>query len=336
MLFAEDIWQKPKQITLSSLGLGGAGLGNLYRSIDESAASNTIHTAWAHGVRYFDTAPLYGFGLSETRLGKALLVLPRHEFILSTKVGRVLHPDKTKQKESIFHDTPDKHALFDYSYDGILRSFEESLDRLQTDYIDILFIHDLGKLTHQDAHETTLKTFLDSGLRAIETLQTQKQIRAVGLGVNEWEIANELLPHFTIDYLMLAGRYTLLEQTIPQDFFAACHTQNIHMIAAGPFNSGILAGGNNYNYATASASLIQKTQAIKKICEEFNITLQQAAIQFPFLHPQINTVITGAQSPEEIRETAMGLQKKIPTELWQRLKEKNYIAADIPFIPRKF
>jgi len=314
------------KVKLPRIGLGGAGIGNLYRAISDEAANQTIQTAWDAGIRYFDTAPRYGCGLSEARLGVFLLAQSRKKYIISTKVGRVLKSGKQNINASMFHSTPDYYEQFDYSYDGIMHSFEESLARLRTDYIDILLVHDIGQLTHGDAHTEMLKIFLTSGITALQSLRDQKIIRAVGLGVNEWEVCHDIFPHLEIEYLMLAGNITLLEQSVPNDFFAICRERDVSVIAAGPYNSGILAGGKHYNYTEANQEIIIRVEKIRRVCQSFGVALPHAAIQFPFHYPQIISVVAGAQTAEEVMVLAEGFQQNIPSELWQVLLEQKLIS----------
>lgn len=294
---------------LTALGLGCAGLGNLYEAISEDVATEIVLAAWHEGVRYFDTAPLYGYGLSEYRLGNILKQYPRNEYLLSTKVGRVLKPGGVSQ--SIFVDALPFHDSFDYSYDGVMRSFEESLERLATDYIDILYVHDLGRVTHGEKHEHHLKIFLESGCRALAELREQKCIHAMGLGVNEWEVCLELFPHVEVNCIMLAGRYTLLDHSIPDDFFEQCALKNVSLIIAGVYNSGILAGGEHFNYEIADDAIKKRVQALKEMCVKNKIELPHAAVQFPLQHPSVVAIVSGAKSAAEIQQTAGYVKRPI-------------------------
>ncbi|MDX1901159.1 MAG: aldo/keto reductase [Gammaproteobacteria bacterium] len=295
---------------LTALGLGGAALGNLYQAISDDVAAETILAAWASGIRYFDTAPHYGCGLSERRLGKVLKQFPRHDYVLSTKVGRLLRPGVSTEK-SIFENALPFYEVFDYSYDGIMRSFEESVQRLQTTYIDILLIHDLGQLTHKDQHDFHLLEFLDSGYRALAELRDQQCVRAIGLGVNEWEICVEIFPHVELNCVMLAGRYTLLDRSTPQHFFDQCVAKNISLIIAGPYNSGILAGGRHFEYAEPSSDIKKRVNQLKILCSAHAVDLPHAALQFPLQHPSVVSVVAGAKSSEEIEQAARYIKQPI-------------------------
>jgi D-threo-aldose 1-dehydrogenase len=321
-------------LQITELGLGGAGTGNLYMEISDEQAEQTIKDAWKAGVRYFDTAPYYGYGLAEQRLGNALKEFSRSSYVISTKAGRVLKSDTTPILNDPFVNGLPFRPHFDYSYDGVMRSFEESLQRMQVDYIDILFIHDIGQMQHGSEHEEFFKIMIDGGCRALDDLRSQKAIRAIGLGVNEYEVCMEVMPHTDMDCFMLAGRYTLLEQGALQDFLPECARRQISVMAAGPYNSGILATGptegSNYNYKPADKTILARVHAIQKICEEFSVLLPQAAINFPILHPQVAAVVVGAHSSAQILMTKDYLKKSIPQEFWQALKKEGLLASNAP------
>lgn len=310
-------------LDVPTLGLGGAGLGNLYQAITDEVAFATIESAWAEGVRYFDTAPRYGRGLSERRLGQVLSTYPRDQYILSTKVGRVLKQGRSGHDVSMFHDQSGLYEVYDYTYNGIMQSFNSSLDRLQTDYIDLLLVHDIGRFTHGELHEAMLQAFLEGGRYALHDLRRQGRIRAVGLGVNEWEIAHELFPYMSLDFIMLAGRYTLLEQNVPAAFFEACRERGTQIIVAGPYNSGILAGGDRYNYAPAEDHVIRRVSELRTLCESHQVKLQDAAAQFPLRHTGVASVVVGAQTVDEILSSVRGSHQPISEALWEALEELN-------------
>lgn len=317
-------------IELTELGFGGAAVGNLYRPTSHAEAYAAIQSAWLSGIRYFDTAPSYGYGLSERRIGDALREFPRASYIISTKVGRLLIPDARPKKEDHFPGSLPFRVQHDYSYDGIMRSFEHSLQRIGTDYIDIIYIHDIGRLTHGDEHMTHLQTLLNGGYRALLELREQGVVRAIGLGVNEWEVCLELMPQIDLDCLMLAGRYTLLEQLTLEKFFPECEKRNLQVIAAGPYNSGILANGQYYNYTTADHRIMLRVNAIQKICEAYQIDLPHAAIQFPLRHSQVVSVVAGARTEEQVALSVSYMQQQIPARLWDALKEADLLAVNAP------
>ncbi len=317
-------------LELTELGFGGLAVGNLYRATSNEEALTAIKAAWHGGVRYFDTAPSYGYGLSERRIGDALREFDRGSYIISTKVGRLLIPDASPKKHEHFPGSLPFRVEYDYSYDGVMRSFEHSLQRLGTHYIDMIYIHDIGRLTHGPAHDVMLKALLDSGYRALVELREQKVIRAIGLGVNEWEVCLEVMPHTNLDCFMLAGRYTLLEQLVLQKFFPECQKRNISVIAAGPYNSGILANGQNYNYEAADHKTLLRVNAIQKICDAHQIDLPHAALQFPLRHSQVISVVAGARTEEQVSLSVNYVQQQVPNRLWQSLKEAELIASESP------
>jgi D-threo-aldose 1-dehydrogenase len=317
-------------LQLTELGFGGAAVGNLYRPTSEEEAYSAIRAAWDGGVRYFDTAPSYGYGLSERRIGDALREFSRDSYIISTKVGRLLIPDSRPKKHEPFPGSLPFRIEYDYSYDGIMRSLEHSLHRIGTDYIDLIYIHDVGRLTHGPQHEAMMKSLLDSGYRALTELRDQKIVRAIGLGVNEWEVCLEIMPHTDLDCFMLAGRYTLLEQKVLQTFFPECAKRGIYVIAAGPYNSGVLANGQHYNYEMADHKTMLRVNAIQKICDAYQIDLPHAALQFPLRHSQIVSVVAGARTEEQVALSVSYAQQQVPARLWQSLKEAELLANDAP------
>ncbi|HSW70101.1 MAG TPA: aldo/keto reductase [Gammaproteobacteria bacterium] len=317
-------------IELTELGFGGLAVGNLYRPTSQEEAYAAIKAAWHGGVRYFDTAPSYGYGLSERRIGDALREFDRSSYIISTKVGRLLIPDGRPKTSDQYPGSLPFRIQYDYSYDGIMRSFENSLHRIGTHYIDMIYIHDIGRKTHGEAHDVMLKSLLESGYRALAELREQKVVRAIGLGVNEWEVCIELMPHMDLDCFMLAGRYTLLEQMVLQTFFPECQKRGISVIAAGPYNSGVLANGQNYNYAAADHKTMLRVNAIQKICDAYQIDLPHAALQFPLRHSQVVSVVAGARTEEQVALSVSYAQQQVPTRLWQSLKEADLLVMEAP------
>ncbi|MBS0613420.1 MAG: aldo/keto reductase, partial [Proteobacteria bacterium] len=324
-------------VRLTELGLGTAALGNLYQPLTDSEAQSTVDECWSQGVRYFDTAPLYGFGLSEQRLGAALAGRPREQFNISCKVGRTLHrldEDNLPRVRHGFVSTPPYAAHFDYSYDGIMRSFESSLRRLRVSSVDILLIHDIGRLTHQDRHEEQLGILKRSGMRAVTELRESGLVRALGLGCNEWEICDEALDWGPIDGFLLAGRYTLLEQSPLARFFPRCAERGASVVLGGVFNSGILATGTQsgaplyYDYAPAPPQIVAKVSAIEQVCRRFHVPLGAAAVQFPLACPQVTAIIPGARSPAEVLRFIEYWRFTIPAEFWEALRQQDLIDAD--------
>lgn len=322
---------------VAALGFGAAPIGNLYHEVEEAAAITTVRTAFDAGIRYFDTAPHYGFGLSEQRLGRAIQSLPRESFELSTKVGRRLQPvSRGEYVRHGFAGAADFEPVFDYSYDGVMRSFESSLQRLQTDYIDTLLVHDLGRQTHGDAHQHYLQDFLQGGYRAMDALKNQRLIRAIGLGANEWQIGETLLSAIDLDCILLAGRYTLLEQQPCDHFMSLCQQRRVSLIAAAPFNSGILASGTGgegpwyYNYEPAPLSVINRVKQLEVICYEFGVPLAAAALQFPVAHPVVSHVLAGFSNNEELLSAVALMNFAIPVAFWEALHQQQLIHPDAP------
>ena len=286
------------QIAFTELGFGAAPLGNLYSAVSDATAQATLNAAWAHGVRYYDTAPLYGLGLSETRLNQFLRDKKRSSYVLSTKVGRLLEVCPPEQRTGIgkFFNTPNRREVFDYSYDGVMRSLEFSLERLGVDRIDIVYAHDCDVFTHgsEAKRDEHVKTFLAGGYRALVKLRDQKVIKAIGAGVNEWQVCETLAKAGDFDLFLLAGRYTLLEQEALDSFLPLCEQRGIGIVLGGPYNSGILATGPKkgafYNYDPAPKAILDRVGKIEAICKTHKVKLAEAALRFPLLHPSVVSV----------------------------------------------
>jgi D-threo-aldose 1-dehydrogenase len=329
------------QATFGPLGFGGAAIGNLYTAVKEEVAYAAVRTAIRLGIRYFDTAPHYGFGLSEKRLGEILAELdPGEELILSTKIGRKLVPistelDLTQPRQGFV--TPEPYESdFDYSYEGTLRSYDSSLERLRRERIDILLVHDLGRLIHGEDHPRRFAEFLDGGYRAMRELRDCGAVGAIGLGVNETQIVEQALEHADFDLVLLAGRYTLLEQGALETLLSNCARRGVEVIVGGPYNSGILATGVRrggpikYNYSGAPEPVAARVARIESICEAHNVPLRAAALQFPLAHPQVLTVVAGMATPEQVIQTQQDLQRPLPPQLWRDLRADGLIAPDAP------
>jgi D-threo-aldose 1-dehydrogenase len=328
-------------LELCPLGFGGAAIGNLYRELSDDDASAAVHESFAAGVRYFDTAPFYGFGLSEVRLGKALNGAQPPP-VISTKVGRRLVPtgpqDASVGREGYFSPRPFA-PVFDYGYDAVMRSHAESLERLGVARIDILLCHDIGRLTHGDLHAARVREFLDGGYRAMRELRDTGAVRAIGLGVNECEICVELLDSCELDCILLAGRYTLLEQPALEVLLPLCEQKRVSIICGGPFNSGILATGSragaraHYNYAAPPADVLERVRRLEELCAEFDVPLQAAALQFPLCHPAVASVVAGCASGAEARDCAAIFSHAIPPAFWRSLSARGLVDARAP-LPR--
>jgi D-threo-aldose 1-dehydrogenase len=308
---------------LPPLGIGTAAIGNLYASVTDAEAHATVHAALDAGIAYFDTAPHYGFGLAERRLGEALGEAP---VLISTKVGRLLEPTAERGPRHGFVDADPYEPRFDYSGEGIRRSYESSLGRLKRDRVDILLAHDLGRLTHGGAHEGHLAAFLDGGYRAMRDLKDAGAIDAIGIGVNEIAICLELIEQVELDVILLAGRYTLLDHSAADMLIPLCDRRGIRLIIGGPYNSGILAQDDltdsarlHYDYAQAPAEMIARAQRLATVCARFGVPLPAAALQFPLRDPRVACVIAGVAKVSETLDLIARAATEIPEEAWAAL-----------------
>lgn len=325
-------------LLLSELGFGTVPLGNGFRPIDDRQAHDALEAALAAGFSYVDTAPFYGFGLSERRVGDVLR--GRSGFVLSTKVGRLLDPVPTMRdpmERSLFYSPFPFEPRYDYTYAGVMRSYEDSLQRLGLGRVDILLIHDIGTLTHGERHQETFGQLTSGGgLRALEELRASGAVAAIGVGVNEVAICLELMRIASLDVILLAGRYTLLEQTPLDELFPLCQASGVHIVVGGPYNSGILAtgvrgGGTlSHNYAAAPPEIVARVRVLEEICDRYAVPLPAAALQFPLAHPQVISVIPGLESAERVAETIGLYHTRIPAEFWQALRSAGYLREDAP------
>ena len=326
--------------TFGPLGFGSAVLGNLYAPISDAAALETTREAVNLGFQYFDTAPHYGFGLSEKRLGTALHELdPQQEVIVSTKAGRKLVPRSNVQPDlprQGFVTAEPCESEFDYTYDSVMRTYADSLKRLQRERIDILYVHDIGRFAHGDNHPQRFKEFMEGGYRAMSELRSSGAVGAIGIGVNEWEVCVEALGSADFDVVLLAGRYTLLEQLSLEVFMPLCAKRGVRVIVGGPYNSGILAtgvgkpGAAHYNYSAAGPEIIARVAAIEEICANHNVPLPAAALQFPLAHSQVLCVVAGFGSSEEVSRADDYLRRPIPPSLWSDLRTAGLLRTDAP------
>lgn len=327
-----------REFTFTELGFGTAPLGNLYRAISEEGAQAALQAAWDTGCRYFDTAPLYGLGLAETRLNRFLLGRARGDYVLSTKVGRLLRACPPDERTGIgkFFDTPSRREVYDYSYDGVMRSFEASLERLGVDRVDLLFGHDIDLFNHgtREALDARLNEFIHGGYYALLSLRDQGVIKAFGAGLNEWQPCQWLAERGDFDIFLLAGRYTLLEQGALDSFLPLCESRGIGIVQGGPYNSGILAAGAKpgayYNYDPAPPEILDRVAQIEAVCTRHGVRLIEAALQFPLLHPSVVSVIPGGQSAGEVESNREACDKPIPAELWRDLKSAGLLRDDAP------
>jgi D-threo-aldose 1-dehydrogenase len=321
---------------LSPFGLGGAALGNLYRAVSDESARAAVHAALARGLTLIDTAPYYGHGLSETRIGAALRLWTGAPPLLSTKVGRVLDPVSPAETGDFgFVEALPFRPRFDYSRDGVRRSLDGSFARLGVDKVDIALIHDIGVQTHGASAHAVLAQVLDETLPALEAARDEGLIKAIGIGVNEWEVCVEVLRRAPLDCILLAGRYTLLEQpALASGMLDLCDERGVRVLAAGVFNSGLLATppspSSTYNYESAPADIVARASRLWTLCGSFNVAPQAAAVQFPLAHPAVSTVLVGLRSAEEVDDLARWRAVSIPNVLWDALKAEGLIVTDAP------
>ncbi|MFO1158892.1 MAG: aldo/keto reductase [Reyranellaceae bacterium] len=327
------------KIEVTTLGLGGAPMGGFRATITEAEAMAITDAGYEAGVRYFDTSPYYGYGRSELRMGAALRGRPRDSFVLSTKIGRILHAMKPGEKPPAdFRDAglPGFAPEFDYTYDGVMRSLEHSYLRLGLSRIDIALVHDVDFWTTKDRAvlEERFKTVMDSGFKALDELRRAGVIGAIGVGINEADTSLRFIEAGDFDCMLLAGRYTLLEQGGLAEFLPECVNRGVSVILGGPYNSGILTGGvkpgATHDYAPAPTQLIEKAQKIEAICQRHGVELGAAAMQFPLFHPALCAVIPGALSVAEVKQNAARLSAPIPSDLWSELKREKLIDPASP------
>ena len=316
-------------LSVSRLSLGAAPMGNLLNKVSEEVALLTIEEALNSGINYVDTAPFYGYGLSEERIGRCLPKLSKRPMI-STKVGRLIRPGVREGTELFGDRQPfylanlDKRFIFDFSYDGVLRSHEESLQRLGVDAVDILHIHD------SDEHFTDA---VQGAYQALNRLREEGSIKAVSAGMNQWEMLSKFLDHGDFDCFLLAGRYTLLDQSSLAELLPKCLKHGTSIVIGGVYNSGILANpvpGTTYNYVEAPQDLIDRALAMDVICQRHGVPLKAAALQFPLGHPSVATVLTGVRSREEWQENLRLFELEIPRDLWLELREESMVDPEVP------
>jgi D-threo-aldose 1-dehydrogenase len=311
--------------SLPELGLGTAPMGGLYAPVSADDAAATLEAAWERGVRFFDTAPQYGNGLSERHLGTLLATKPRDDFVLATKVGRLLRiPAEAQGEDAYYKGTPPERPVFDFTHDGVMRSVEESLARLNLSRVDILHIHD------PDNH---YEEAISGAYKALDSLRTQGVIKAVGAGMNQWQMLTRFAKEGVFDCFLLAGRYTLLDHSALAEFLPLCEAHNIAVFAAGVYNSGILANpraGAKFNYTDAPAHLIERALQIEAACLRHGVPLRAAAMQFPSGHPAVVSTLIGARTPFELSNNLEMYEATIPQALWGDLANEGLIPADAP------
>ncbi len=325
-------------LKLSALGFGTAGLGELFEPVSEADAQSTLSAAWDLGCRYYDTSPFYGHGQAEIRTGRGLYRHDRSDFVLSTKVGRLFRPPVDRvgfQSEGWIGGLPFE-ITYDYSYDGIMRSVEDSYLRLVLNRIDILFIHDLDTWFHPDPDifATHRKQLLSSGWKALEELKNTGVVSAIGAGLNDRETMGWYLDNLDTDVFLLALRYSLLEHDVLLDEFPRCEKNNTAIIVGGAYNSGILAtgaiAGAKYNYQSAPENILTRVSVIENLCRRYDVPLAAAALQFASAHPLVASVVVGALAPEHVAGNVAAFDMEIPPELWAELKAEDLLAQDAP------
>ncbi|MDT3378264.1 aldo/keto reductase [Labrys neptuniae] len=322
-------------IDVTAFAFGTAPIGNFLREISEPVADEMVQQAWNAGVRFYDTAPMYGHGLSELRLGQALRWKNRDDFVVASKVGRVLHPARRSQIDfAPWVNAAPNVMSFDYSYDGTMRAFEDSLQRLALERIDMLFIHDIDRFTRGDDQPEVFRQAMDGCWRALERLRSEGAVKAIGVGVNEWQVCHEALKQRDFDCFLLAGRYTLLEQEALDGFLPLCEERGAAVLVGGGFNSGILATGAvpgaKYNYAPAPAAVMEKVARIEAVCRDHKVPLAAAALQFVVAHPAIPAFCAGTRTVEQLDQNLAWFSHPIPPDFWAELKSKQLLREDAP------
>jgi D-threo-aldose 1-dehydrogenase len=329
------VTQQGRGLAFTRLGFGGAPLGNMHRILAEDEALATATAAWDAGLRYFDTAPLYGHGRSEQRIGRALAGRPRGEFLVSTKVGRRLEPCAPGAAAGgIYKGLPPLEVVFDYSRTGVLQALGSSLTRLGLDRVDIVYVHDLERRTHgsDEAYAARWRELADGGgWRALTDLRASGVVAAIGLGVNETAACERFLAELDPDLFLLAGRYTLLEQAPLADLLPECARRGVGIVIGGPFNSGVLARqGGSYDYADAPREVLARVERLAAVCDRFGVPLAAAALQFVSAHPVVASVIPGAQVPSEVEANVGLMNVAIPPALWAALKDEGLLDPAAP------
>ena len=323
-------------LSVPPLGLGTVALGELYAQVSEEDSRATVQAAWDAGIRFYDTAPWYGRGLAEHRIGGFLRNQQRSEFVLTTKIGRffVRPDDPTSFDRAPWAGGLRMEMVYDYTYDGVMRSYEQSLLRLGVDTIDALLIHDPDPVNHGEHHAARMKDMAESGIRALEELKSTGHIKAVGMGLNATESLTTLASLVPLDFCIVAMPYTLLDQSSLETGMQRCIDHNISVVIGAPFASGILATGpvpgTRYRYEIATDEILDKVRQIEAVCQTNGVSLQAAALQFPLAHPAVVSVIPGMAHPAEVEQNVAAIQETVPPSLWADLKAEGLIDAAAP------
>ena len=318
----------------TSIGYGSAPLGNRFRALAEDTCRDLVDDAWDRGVRLFDTAPMYGHGLAENRLGSALRGRPRDQYLLATKVGRLLRPSPPNPDDDMWTGLPPMGIVYDYSYDGAMRSIDDSLQRMLTDRIDIVFIHDCDRYGHGDNQPAVFDQAITGAARALIELRDQGVIGAVGMGVNEADVCVAAAHRADFDVFLLAGRYTLLEQESLDDLLPLCADTGISLILGGIFNSGVLAtgavAGAHHNYGPPADAVVARVHAIETVCRQYGVPIAAAALQFVLAHPAVASALVGASTRDQQAANMAALGADIPDGVWNDLRLAGLIRPDAP------
>lgn len=311
-------------LDVTSIGLGSAPLGGLFSAVSDADAEATLAAGWSAGIRFYDTAPLYGFGLAERRLGAFLRQQPREAYAISTKVGRLLRPEANSAEDDHYKGVPALRPQFDFSYDGVMRSVEESLVRLGLDRVDVLLVHDPDD--HYDAA-------VNGAFRALMRLRDDGTVKAIGSGMNQSEMLTRFAEAVPVDCFLLAGRYTLLDQGALDALFPVCAARNIGILLGGIYNSGILANphtGAKFNYQDADAALVARALALDALCRKHATELKAAALQFCMAHPAVTVAVMGARNAVEVADNIAMSERTVPPAFWQELRAQNLVDARAP------
>ena len=322
-------------LDVTAFGFGTAPIGNIFREIDEETSDGMFQTSWDAGVRYFDTAPMYGHGLAELRTGQSLRWKNRDDLVLSSKVGRRLVPARRDNIDfAPWSNAAPFNIEFDYSYDGTMRAFEDSLHRLALERMDICFIHDIDVFTRGDEQPEVFQQAMDGSWKALSKLRDEGVVKAIGVGVNEWQVCQAALEARDFDCFLLAGRYTLLEQDSQDTFLPMCEARGAAVVVGGGFNSGILAtgakDGAKYNYAPAPSDIMDRVAKIEDVCAEHRVPLPAAALQFVVAHPAIPSFIAGTRTVAQLEQNLAWFRHPIPADFWAELKHKGLLREDAP------
>jgi D-threo-aldose 1-dehydrogenase len=320
-------------------GFGGAPIGNLFAAVESSAAAALVRHAFDRGIRYFDTAPHYGNGLSERRVGAGLRGIDRDAYVLSSKVGRILIADsRAPSEQNSYVDVMPFRQRWDYSRDGALRSIDDSLARLGTSRLDVVYIHDIDRRTHGSHQPERFREAMNGAAIALTELRDQRVIGGFGLGVNDVQVCIDTLQRIDLDVVLLAGRYTLLDQSASTELFPLCQRRGVGIVVGGPFNSGILATGSRppdgstayYDYGPATPETLTRVERIEAHCRTFDVPLAAAALQFPRAHSAVTGVVAGARSTREVDQNLDLAGRPIPAAFWAKLRRDGLISDDVP------